>query len=299
MSAPATPQTQTLQASVSTPSPGSWQHPRSDEIARRTKANTFDESNLRKIVWNGGALAVLFYALSQYVHPPIPSTNMTSISELTGENNNSPWTHTLTQILQPLTTPLFLLITFLGLYNILTALSPLIKTPDEMTDIPLTPTQRSLLGLDPTATPPPSTPPGTQQYITPPRYPRSPTPRNISPLATTSRSSGSNYSTPITNSPSFGREGSDSPGANLAASPLWQKTLGKSAVMRRSSYGSPSPLGPGNGLLGTPGTPSPTAGRGASVTLNNKWLYQKGRSASGSGFNRYPSMYTGNTLVEY
>lgn len=167
-----------------------------------------------------------------------------------------------------------------------------------MTDIPLTPTQRSLLGLDPTATPPPS--PGTQQqYVTPPRYPRSPTPRNISPLATTGRSSGSNYSTPITDSPSFGREGSDSPGANLAASPLWQKSLGKSAVMRRSSYGSPSPLGPGNGVLGTPSTPSPTAGRGASVALNNKWLYQKGRSASGTGFNRYPSMYTGTTMVDY
>lgn len=67
MSAPATPQTQTLQAAVSTPSPGSWRHPRADEIARRQKANTFDDSNLRKIVWNGGALAALFYALSQYV----------------------------------------------------------------------------------------------------------------------------------------------------------------------------------------------------------------------------------------
>ena len=118
-----------------------------------------------------------------------------------------------------------------------------------MIDIPLTPTQRSLLGLDPTATLSPS--PGTQQqYVTPPRYPRSPTSRNISPLATTSRSPGSNYSTSITNSPSFGREGSDSPGGNLAASPLWQKSLGKSAAMRRSSYGSPSPLGPGNGVLG-------------------------------------------------
>ena len=299
MSAPATPQPRTLQAAISTPSPGSWQHPRSDEIARRTKANTFDQSNLRKIIWNGGALAALLYALSQYVHSSVPTTKMTSKPELTGQNNNSPWTHILTRTLQPITTPLVLLITLLGLYNILTALSPLIKTPDEMTDIPLTPTQRSLLGLDPTATPPPSTTPGTQQYITPPRYPRSPTPRNISPLATTSRSSGSTYGTPITKSPSFGRESSNSPGANLAASPLRQKSLGKSEAMRRSSYGSPSPLGPGGGVLGTPGTPSPTNGRGASVALNNKWLYQKGRSASGTGFNRYPSMYTGNTLVDY
>ncbi len=67
--APATPQTPVIpQAVVSTPSPGSWRHPKADEIARRQKANTFDDSNLRKIVWNGGALTALFYASSQYVY---------------------------------------------------------------------------------------------------------------------------------------------------------------------------------------------------------------------------------------
>lgn len=50
------------------------------------------------------------------------------------------------------------------------------------------------------------------------------------------------------------------------------------------------------------GTPSPTNARGqgqagaATVALNNKWLYQKGRRASAS---RYPSMYSGTTLVDY
>lgn len=62
---------QTPQATISTPSPGSWRHPRADEIARRQKANTFDDSNLRKIVWNGAALAGLFYASSTYA-PPLP-----------------------------------------------------------------------------------------------------------------------------------------------------------------------------------------------------------------------------------
>ncbi|CAD6592770.1 MAG: hypothetical protein ASARMPREDX12_006446 [Alectoria sarmentosa] len=208
---PATPQTQPLQAALSTPSPGSWRHPRSDEIARRQKANTFDDSNVRKIVWNAVALVALFYVSSH------------------------PWIQTF----QPLTTPILLLVYLLGLYNIATALSPLVNNTDELTDIPLTPTQRSLLGLDPNATPPLT--PGTQ-YITPPRYPRSPTPRNISPATR----SASNYSTPITRSPSFGREGSDSPTASLAASPLWQKSLGRSRdTARRSSYGSPSFLGPG------------------------------------------------------
>ena len=213
---------------------------------------------------------------------------------------SSPWGHKVSQSLQPLTTPLLLLVCLLGLYNIATALSPLVKNTDEITDIPLTPTQRSLLGLDPKLTPPLT--PGTQ-YMTPPPYPRSPTPRNISPAATAARNT-SNYSTPITQSPSFGREASDSPTlSSLAASPLWQKSLGKSTA-RRSSYGSPSPLGPGygygggNSILGTPSTPSPTNGRGAGATvaLNNKWLYQQGRSASGS---RYPRMYSGNTYVDY
>lgn len=217
---------------------------------------------------------------------------------------SSPWSHKLSQTLQPLTTPLLLLISLLGLYNITTALLPLLKTPDELTDIPLTPTQRSLLGLDPDATPPLT--PGTQ-YITPPRYPCSPTPRNISPAANRNNNNNttSNYSTPITQSPSFGREGS---GSSPAASPLWQKSLGKSTA-RRSSYGSPSPLGPGGYGYGGGGnsssilgTPSPTNARGQgqaggpTVALNNKWLYQKGRRASGS---RYPSMYSGNTLVDY
>lgn len=172
----------------------------------------------------------------------------------------------------------------LGLYNIIRALLPLFKNKDELTDIPLTPTQRSLLGLDPTATPPPT--PDTK-YITPPRYPRSPTPRNVSP-ATRNNSA---YSTPITRSPSFGRERSDSP----VGSPWGQKSMGRTRdPARRSSYGSPSPLGPGFGgregsILGAPSTPSPTAGRGASVGLNSKWLYNKGRSSSG--------MYSGSTLL--
>lgn len=166
------------------------------------------------------------------------------------------------------------------LYNLFIAFLPLLKTKDELTDIPLTPTQRKLLGLEPTATPPLT--PGTQ-YITPPRYSHSPTPRNISPATR----NNSTYSTPITRSPSFGRERSDSP-TGQAGSPLWQKSIGRTRdPARRSSYGTPSPLGPGLGgregsVMGAPNTPSPTAGRGASVGLNSKWLYNKGRSNSGS-----------------
>lgn len=161
-----------------------------------------------------------------------------------------------------------------------------------MPDIPLTPTQRALLGLDPTATPPPI--PGTQ-YMTPPRYPRSPTPRNTSPAATGRNGGYSAYSTPISRSPSYGRE-RESNELSPTASPLWQKAIGNT---RRSSYGSPSPLGPGLGasvlggsVFGAPSTPSPTAGRGASVGLNSKWLYEKGRRSSGGR-----SPFGGSTMV--
>ncbi len=166
----------------------------------------------------------------------------------------------------------------------MTALLPLLKSTDEIADIALTPTQRALLGLDPNATPPPT--PGTQ-YVTPPRYPRSPTPRNISPA--TGSGGGSPFSTPISRSPSFGRQRESSP---PSGSPLWQKALGGTNINRRSSYGSPSPLGPGLGgnfmggsvlggsVFSAPNTPSPTNGR-ASVGLNSKWLYEKGRSSLG------------------
>ncbi|KAM0794882.1 hypothetical protein BDR22DRAFT_977441 [Usnea florida] len=255
MSAPATPQSQPPQATVSTPSPGNWRHPRADEIARRQKANTFDSNNIRKIAYNGGALLILFLAWSNSWPPLIP---------------------------QPLT----LLLSLLTLYNITTALLPL-KSTDTLSDIPLTPTQRALLGLNPTPTPTTTSLTPASQYITPPRYPRSPTPRNISPATR----NASVYSTPITSSPSFGRGDGD---AGVAASPAWQRSLGEGGG-RRSSYGSPSPLGPAYGGGGV-GTPSPGAGRGVGVGLNNKWLYQRGRSASGS---RYPKMYTGGTLVDY
>ena len=119
------------------------------------------------------------------------------------------------------------------------------------------------------------------------------------------KGSGSVYSTPITSSPSFGREGRGGEEV-MGSGTLWPKGLGKTGKMwnetRRESYGSPSPLGKGfagsvlgggGGLLGGDGSVlgtnerSPSA-RGAAVGLNSKWLFQKGRSMSGS---RGPSMY--------
>lgn len=174
----------------------------------------------------------------------------------------------------------------LFIYNIAVALAPVMRPKDNLTDIPLTPTQRSALGLDPNVVSLPNT--TAPSYITPPRYSRSSTPRKSS-LGSRSRSpadsSGSRRGSPLS-----GRQGSDSP-FSPSPSPLWQKAVGGGRdTARRHSYGSASPLGPGPGkdvsVLGAPSTPSPSSGRGTRVGLNSKWLYERGR-ASPSNRNLY------------
>lgn len=176
--------------------------------------------------------------------------------------------------------------------NIGLALLPLYHGQDNVPEISLTPSQRALLGLDPNATPPPTQ--GTR-YITPPRYPRSPIPRNGSPASSRSNRSSAG-STPYSRkdrsseSPSYGRLSNESP-FSPSASPLWQKaTFGSGRGLGRTqSLGSPSPLGLGknDSRWCLPGTPSPLGGKGqgqgqgASVGLNNRWLYQRQRTGSG------------------
>lgn len=40
--------------------PGKWRHPQLSEIVRRQNAATFGDKNLRKLVWNAGALMVIW-----------------------------------------------------------------------------------------------------------------------------------------------------------------------------------------------------------------------------------------------
>jgi nucleoporin POM34 len=190
--------------------------------------------------------------------------------------------------------------------NIIYALSPLFRRPDDLSDIPLTPSQRKLLGLPPSSAPPT---PGSV-YSTPPRYVRTPS------IGGSPASIGSIGGGGLGNSPLGGRGGGGSPatitgsggtgngsgsgarlgGSPLSGSPLLQKSLGGALGglgltgngQRRSSLGSPSPLGGGasaakGGLFGDvgSGTPSPTNGKRSSVGLNSKWLYDRGRRNSG------------------
>lgn len=182
------------------------------------------------------------------------------------------------------------ILSLLSIFNIAVACYPLVMKKDNLTDIDLTPSQRALLGLDPNAAPPATS---ATQYITPPRFPRSATPRNNSPGSW----SGSNVDSPISRqgSPSLSLQGSESSFSSSAV-PMWQKAVGGSRdIGRRHSYGSPSPLGFGHGgkdtsILGVPSTPSPSAGKGASVGLNNRWLYERrGRLSPGS---RMPKIYS-------
>jgi nucleoporin POM34 len=173
---------------------------------------------------------------------------------------------------KPYSTYLLTLFRMVLIFNILVALIPLVRRKDDLSDIPLTPAQRSLLGLGPSATPPT---PGSQ-YITPPRYPRSSTPLSSTPNSTYSNSPASGRASPSQATPSKGSPYTPN------ASPLLHKAIGGGmAGARRSSYGSPSPLGPAASSLG-PSTPSPSTGKGASVGLNSKWLYERGRRNSGN-----------------
>lgn len=147
-------------------------------------------------------------------------------------------------------------------------LQPLWSPQDEMTDIPLTPTQRKLLGLTPSSAPPTPTTGAGGAYITPPRYARSSTPRSDSSRAAVAGSSPVGPGTP------FG-----------GGSPLARKAM----EGRRSSYGNMSPSLFDEGGSSSRGSPGDTIGspigRGASVGLNSKWLYQRGKGRlSGSVF---------------
>lgn len=166
--------------------------------------------------------------------------------------------------------------------NILIALYPLFRPKDDLSDIPLTPSQRSLLGLDPSATPP--TGPGTT-YVTPPKYrlsrSASPASRSASPLSTSVSPSGHRASGGASFSPSN--------------SPLLYKAVsnGSKEAGRRQSFGS-SPLGRSSPLRDTfressmgPATPSPTpANKRTSTGMSNKWLYERSRrlSTANGGF---------------
>ncbi|KAF9691330.1 hypothetical protein EKO04_010915 [Ascochyta lentis] len=251
-----TPQLQTPQH---TPN-GTWRHPKFDEITRRQYATAFDETNVRSIVANAALLAVSLFAHALTSKVKLLEYAATPINALVHHTPYSAWG--------------LMAIRFLFAFNIAIALLPLVRRyyPDDIADIPLTPSQRTSMGLK--ASVPSHTPASayaSPAYVTPPRYARS-TPR-----------------TSFSNQAERPLMGSGSPHASLRRSASNSSyspgNLGHSAT-QRASYPAGSPF---NGTLfgesassGGPGTPTPSTGK-ASVGLNNKWLYEKRRDSPRSG----------------
>lgn len=284
---PQTPATPTTQSQQSYTPSGSWRHPKFDEIARRQYATTFDERNVRAIVANAGLLFLSIYANSitskvklldyaAYADAP----KQPCIGKLT--SLRTPINALVTSV--PYSEWAFILVRLAFVANIAIAFAPLIRRyyPDDIADIPLTPSQRASMGLKTDVLSPqtPGSAYASPNYVTPPRYTRS-TPRSNSFSAQGERSSAS----PLSGSPraSFGQSSSNSPfsPSNNAGSPLFQKALGGGSATKRLSYGgSPmsSSLFSDSSSSATPGTPTPSTGK-ASVGLNNKWLYEKRRDS--------------------
>jgi nucleoporin POM34 len=253
-SAPATPRSQIVGTPASNSPTGAWRHPRLSEITKRQQASTFNDRNVSIVLWN------LLLLLITFVLVRIARTRL------------SPETLNYLAALAVYPTLIRWFIRSVFLVNIAIAVWPLVRRKDDLSDIPLTPSQRKLLGLGPSSTP--ATP--DSQYSTPPRYPRSATPQSSE-----GRRRGSPFSSMERGSPT-GPSGSP---FSPTASPLVQKAIG-SGVTRRHSNGSLATVASHHSIqdLGWPNlptTPTPMSGKNPSVGLNSKWLYERSRTSLG------------------
>ncbi|KAH7166079.1 nuclear pore complex component-domain-containing protein [Dactylonectria macrodidyma] len=236
-----------------TDSPGTWRHPRLNEITRRRNATTFSEKNVRQIAYNTVALLALWSA------QVLAKLNIGSQAVPQSVRSYLSWTWFI-----------FQLVPFL---NIGIACLPLVRPKDDLSDIPLTPAQRQLLGLAPAS----AAPTPDAKFSTPPRYSRTPS------IVGSVGSRGSYNSSPLSGRGSPIVQGNT--GSPLG-SPLFQKSVNSFGNGRRSSVGSGSPFSGSTSanLFSDPTSPSPSGGKRTSVGLNNKWLYEKGRRSSSNAW---------------
>ncbi|KAL2760708.1 hypothetical protein ACRALDRAFT_1073554 [Sodiomyces alcalophilus JCM 7366] len=234
-----------------TESPGTWRHPRLNEIARRREATTFSDKNVRRIFWSVLAIVGVWavqVGLRYFISPElITGTTRTYLG----------WARFVLQLIP--------------LINIGLAVLPLLRPSDTLEDIPLTPAQRKLLGLPPGSKP--STP--NAAYSTPPRYSRTPS------LAGSVASNRSYTSSPLSGRGSPIKAANTNGGSPFSPASSPSK-FASSVGNRRSSIGSPTPFAASTASSLFPDTAtSPLAGKRTSVGLNNKWLYERGRRSSG------------------
>lgn len=171
--------------------------------------------------------------------------------------------------MDPYATWVSILIRCIPVVNISLALMPLFRPTDEMTDIPLTREQRQLLGLTPQNVPLPAGSPG---YVTPPRYSRASTPRS-SAQKHTSASPMPHKASPSSFDQSTLGVSKGPSGSPFSVSPLMQKAVGGATAARTSS--------PLENSLGS--SSSGLATGKATVSLNSKWLYERGKGSPNGG----------------
>ncbi|KAI0534947.1 nuclear pore complex component-domain-containing protein [Xylaria digitata] len=239
-----------------TESPGTWRHPRIQEITKRQKASTITEKNVKPIMINLTLMLAIFI-LQSYIQKALPPKR--SAPQI--------WTYFKYTRYVIFAVPAL---------NIVLNLLPLFRAKDDFSDIPLTPAQRKLLGLPRSSAPPT---PGSV-YSTPPRYARTPSASgsagsrrsfSSSPILTRSPS---NQDSPT---PAGNGSGITSPGHHLL-----QKAVFGARRSSLGSIGSPSPIrgstSTGAALFGSgPESPSPSpAGKRSTVGLNSKWRYDRG-----------------------
>ncbi|KAI2615873.1 NPCC-domain-containing protein [Hypoxylon sp. NC1633] len=257
-----------------TDSPGTWRHPRLQEIIQRQDATNFTDKNIKRIAINVAVL-VACIIVHTYLARMLPPKR-TFPQYVWNCGRYAYWT-----------------ILAIPLLNIGTNLLPLLRAKDDFSDIPLTPGQRRLLGLPQSSAPPT---PGSV-YSTPPRYSRTP---SISGSAGSKRSFSSSPRSPSSNYGSPSAVSGNGGDRNLSiigtpSSPLLQKAMKGARRSSLGSLGSASPLGVSTGMSlygGLPDSPSPSpmAGKRSTVGLNNKWLYERGRDRRSSSGNAW--LYT-------
>lgn len=237
MTTPLQPSTPINRIISSSPQAGTWQHPRLDEIVSRQNASSFDKRNIKSILYNsGGVFAVIFAARQVAKIFPLLLNETTPFKQYIRL--------------------LYYFVLAILIYNIIIAFLPLFRQTDDLSDIPLTPAQRKLLGLSPLSTAPT---PGSK-FNTPPKYARTSTPLSGSPIGLLS--SGKDNS-------SFG---------NFTGSPLSVFGRFGGGTNQRISFRSKS-LSPSlKGIHEAPGTPTPSLSK-EGVAVSSKWLFDKGRNS--------------------
>ncbi|KAK6523810.1 hypothetical protein TWF281_001778 [Arthrobotrys megalospora] len=262
--------------------PGSWKHPKLDEVLRRQDARSFSDRRVSRALKNAGALGTTFVITHLFygsrIYSGLPRNDVANIFYL------------------GVFYSIFITRVILA-YNIAFAIVGPLLGPDPMTDIPLTEDQRSSLSLPPT---PQSAvanhPADVSHYITPPRYnrssplPQSPltnrptTPTQTTPGRTFANISGINVSgkprVTAAGSPIGPGQLLGSPGSFRSPSPVFNtpspyKTIG-SGLEKRHSFSSPMGTGARNGLIGQGSLAGTMQGNmSPSVVASGKWLHEQ------------------------